>query len=290
MQPESLSKWPNRRRAAATSGRGSKAATNLRWCCSITWTWYPPIGATGLSILYSGAIRDGHIYGRGALDMKGLGIVQLAGVPGAAGQRPQTQPGRRLRCHGGRGSGRRFRRRLAGREAPGDLRRRRAICSMKVVVAPCRVRIPYSPVETTQKVPLWLRLIAHGNPGHGSTPQTETSVTRILRAGDRLRANRVHAAGGACRAGDVRGHGTLPDARNSAPLCGHRQCRARRGIHAVPAAHQSLPSCAAAQHLLADPARRQQQDQRRADGGAPRTRLPAAAGRRSGAASSRNSP
>ena len=26
---------------------------------------------------YSGAIRNGHIYGRGALDMKGLGIAQL---------------------------------------------------------------------------------------------------------------------------------------------------------------------------------------------------------------------
>jgi acetylornithine deacetylase/succinyl-diaminopimelate desuccinylase-like protein len=39
----------------------------------------------------------------------------------------------------------------------------------------------------TQKVPLWLKLIATGNPGHGSSPQVSTSVTRLIRALDRLR-------------------------------------------------------------------------------------------------------
>jgi acetylornithine deacetylase/succinyl-diaminopimelate desuccinylase-like protein len=48
-------------------------------------------------------------------------------------------------------------------------------------------------VEVTQKVPLWLRLVAHGNPGHGSAPQMETSVTRILRTGDRLAGTRFPA-------------------------------------------------------------------------------------------------
>ena len=48
-------------------------------------------------------------------------------------------------------------------------------------------------VELTQKVPLWLRLVAHGNPGHGSSPQVETAVTRALRAGDRLARTRFEA-------------------------------------------------------------------------------------------------
>lgn len=42
-------------------------------------------------------------------------------------------------------------------------------------------------IEVTQKVPLWLKLIATGNPGHGSQPQVSTSVTRLVRALDRLR-------------------------------------------------------------------------------------------------------
>ena len=36
-------------------------------------------------------------------------------------------------------------------------------------------------VEVTQKVPLWLRLTALGKPGHGSAPQMQTSVTRLIR-------------------------------------------------------------------------------------------------------------
>ena len=42
-------------------------------------------------------------------------------------------------------------------------------------------------IEVTQKVPLWLKLVATGNPGHGSQPQVSTSVTRLVRALDRLR-------------------------------------------------------------------------------------------------------
>ena len=134
---------------------------------------------------YDGAIRDGHINGRGALDMKSLGIAQLqaflalhasaanlsrdvifvatadeeAGGALGAGwlvdHRPEIFDGvGYLINEGGGGS------------IQGDT-------------------IVFS-VELTQKVPLWLRLVAHGNPGHGSAPQTETAITRILRAGDRL--------------------------------------------------------------------------------------------------------
>jgi acetylornithine deacetylase/succinyl-diaminopimelate desuccinylase-like protein len=42
-------------------------------------------------------------------------------------------------------------------------------------------------IEVTQKVPLWLKLVATGNPGHGSQPQVSTAVTRLVRALERLR-------------------------------------------------------------------------------------------------------
>ena len=41
-------------------------------------------------------------------------------------------------------------------------------------------------VEVTQKVPLWLKLTSHGRPGHGSAPLVETSVTRMVRALKRI--------------------------------------------------------------------------------------------------------
>lgn len=41
-------------------------------------------------------------------------------------------------------------------------------------------------VEVTQKVPLWLRLTARGEPGHGSSWRSETAVTRLLRAASRI--------------------------------------------------------------------------------------------------------
>jgi acetylornithine deacetylase/succinyl-diaminopimelate desuccinylase-like protein len=37
-------------------------------------------------------------------------------------------------------------------------------------------------VEVTQKVPLWLKLVAEDVPGHGSMPRKTSSVTRIVRA------------------------------------------------------------------------------------------------------------
>mgnify|MGYP006172483487 FL=1 len=41
-------------------------------------------------------------------------------------------------------------------------------------------------VEVTQKVPLWLKLTSYGRPGHGSSPQMQTSVTRLVRGLKRI--------------------------------------------------------------------------------------------------------
>ena len=46
--------------------------------------------------------------------------------------------------------------------------------------------IPVFGVEVTQKLPLWLRLEARGNPSHGASPRVESSVTRLIRALNRI--------------------------------------------------------------------------------------------------------
>ena len=43
-------------------------------------------------------------------------------------------------------------------------------------------------IEVTQKTPLWLELTAVGKPGHGSTPPPASAVNRLIRALDRLQS------------------------------------------------------------------------------------------------------
>lgn len=133
----------------------------------------------------SGDIRDGYVWGRGALDMKGTGLVQFqaflalaasgkaltrdvwfvatadeeAGGEYGAGWLQQQHPEifenvGFLLNEGGGGT-------LLGEQ-------------------------PVFMIEVTQKVPFWFRLTAEDAPGHGSVPGATTALTRLLRAGARL--------------------------------------------------------------------------------------------------------
>jgi len=136
----------------------------------------------------SGEIRDGYVWGRGALDMKNTGIAQLAafvalkragialnrdvilvasadeeagglyGVGWLLEHHPEIFENAGLLLNEG-GSGRQTERELV-----------------------------FS-VEVTQKVPVWLRLTAVDTPGHGSMPRTSSSVTRLVDALGRIQAN-----------------------------------------------------------------------------------------------------
>jgi acetylornithine deacetylase/succinyl-diaminopimelate desuccinylase-like protein len=135
---------------------------------------------------FAATTRDGFIYGRGALDTKTLGIMELeaflalhrsrarlardviflatadeeaGGFQGAGWiveHHPEAWAGAGLLLNeGGEGT------EEGGRRQFG--------------------------VEVTQKVPFWLRLIAIDTPGHGSTPRVTSAVSRLVRALDRLR-------------------------------------------------------------------------------------------------------
>lgn len=133
----------------------------------------------------SGEIIDGYIYGRGALDTKGLGIAQLQAF---------------LTLHA---SGRKLNRDViymatADEEAGGFYGAGWLLENRPEIFEGVGYLIneggsgtiidetPAFSVEVTQKVPLWLRLTATDIPGHGSSPRVTSSVKRILRAGHRI--------------------------------------------------------------------------------------------------------
>ena len=134
---------------------------------------------------FSAAVQDSEIYARGALDTKSLGIVELeaflslhrrhvtlardvifmatadeeAGGTFGAGWVVQHHP------EAFRGAGI-----LLNEGGDGTIEDGRKSVG----------------IEVTQKVPLWLRLISTGQPGHGSIPPVASAVNRLVRALYRL--------------------------------------------------------------------------------------------------------
>jgi len=143
----------------------------------------------------SGLIKEGYIWGRGALDMKGTAIAQLQAF---------------LALHDAVENGARLSRDVvfvatADEEAGGAYGAGWLAENRKGIFKGAGFLINEGGsatvagndtllmVEVTQKVPVWLRLTATDRPGHGSSPTRTTAVTRILRAGNRLADTRFPA-------------------------------------------------------------------------------------------------
>jgi len=135
---------------------------------------------------FSGAIQDGYVYGRGALDTKGLGIMQLQAFlalarSGAALNRDVVYMATADEEAGGYfGAGWLVENRPELFEGIGFLVNEGGV-GLQISDSQSVMK-----VEVTQKVPLWLRLTATGTPGHGSSPAPETAVTRLIRAAHRI--------------------------------------------------------------------------------------------------------
>lgn len=144
---------------------------------------------------FAGLVQDGYIWGRGALDMKGTAIAQLQAF---------------LALHQAVENGARLSRDVvfmatADEEAGGAFgagwlaeNRQEIFADIGFLVneggsASIAGNDTLLMVEVTQKVPVWLRLVATDRPGHGSAPTPTTAVTRILRAGARLADSRFEA-------------------------------------------------------------------------------------------------
>lgn len=136
---------------------------------------------------FSGLSKDGYIWGRGALDMKGPAIVELMSVI-LMKRRNVPLPGDIIFLG------------TADEEAGGALgagflleKHPELFENVGLVLnegGGIRLgddgRARYYSVGVAEKTPLWLRLTASGAPGHGSTPGTELAVNKLILALNRL--------------------------------------------------------------------------------------------------------
>ncbi|MEW6208353.1 MAG: M20/M25/M40 family metallo-hydrolase [Acidobacteriota bacterium] len=138
--------------------------------------------------VFSGAVRDGYIYGRGALDMKSLGAAQLmtlillkrAAVPL---DRDVIFLATADEEAGGReGAG------WFTRHHPELIRDAEFLLTEGSNNFLLGDRVVYYGIGATEKTPCWLRLTAKGMPGHGSVPQKNSAPSRLVRALGKLEA------------------------------------------------------------------------------------------------------
>lgn len=135
---------------------------------------------------FSGTVKNGEIWGRGALDDKGPGVVELMAI--LAIKRSGVLLDRDILFLA-----------TGDEETGGKLGAGWVVDHQRNLVADAgyllneggEVRVEadghkFYEVSITEKSPLWIRLTATGPGGHASTPPEQTAVTRLVRALNKL--------------------------------------------------------------------------------------------------------
>jgi acetylornithine deacetylase/succinyl-diaminopimelate desuccinylase-like protein len=140
---------------------------------------------------FAGEVRDGSIWGRGALDAKGVTVIHLLTLLELARAdepldrdlvflaTPEEETG------GASGAGWIARERPELFEGAGYL-----LTEGGGIQAPAGIDVQRPPiwgVSLTEKAPCWLELRAHGRAGHSAAPTDDAAVPRLIAALDRIR-------------------------------------------------------------------------------------------------------
>jgi acetylornithine deacetylase/succinyl-diaminopimelate desuccinylase-like protein len=136
----------------------------------------------------SGEIRDGFIWGRGALDMKGTGISQLATFVSLKRAGIKLNRDVILVATADEEAGGLFGAGWLVENHPEIFEGAGLLLNEGGNGVQTARELVFN-VEVTQKVPVWLRLTAVDEPGHGSMPNATSSVTRIVEALNIVREN-----------------------------------------------------------------------------------------------------
>ena len=139
---------------------------------------------------FSGEIRDGYLWGRGAQDMKDEGLAQL--VVMVMLKRENVALDRDVIFLA-----------VADEEADGTgsdwfiEHQRELLGNAEFLINEGgenlleNGKVKYVGVDVGEKTTYWLRVVAHGRPGHGSRPNPDSAPNRLVRALDRIIAYRT---------------------------------------------------------------------------------------------------
>jgi acetylornithine deacetylase/succinyl-diaminopimelate desuccinylase-like protein len=136
---------------------------------------------------FAGEVRDGYVWGRGALDMKGMGIMELMAVLLLTRHRLPLRRDVVFFAVADEEAGSAYGVEWFAEHHPellrGDVCINEGAFGYAGYGGVDRPFFGYAPAE---KNPLWLRLRAEGLPGHGSLPHGDNALGRIARALDRI--------------------------------------------------------------------------------------------------------
>jgi acetylornithine deacetylase/succinyl-diaminopimelate desuccinylase-like protein len=139
---------------------------------------------------FSGMIKDGELWGRGAIDDKGPGVIELMAMLAIKRAGILLDRDVLFLATGDEEEG--------GRVGAGWMVEHETdvfadagyVINEGGRIQTLRNGRKYYAVSVTEKTPLWLRLTASGSEGHAAVPPEETAVTHLVRALDRLIAYR----------------------------------------------------------------------------------------------------
>lgn len=138
---------------------------------------------------YAGVLKDGYIWGRGALDMKGMGILELLAVLTLKRRGVRLRRPVRFLAVADEEAGSDYGVEWLDREHP-DLIDGAFVINEGGYGAQSYLgsERPMFGVSMAEKSPLWLTLKATGRPGHGSAPHDDNVLDRMVRAMRRIQA------------------------------------------------------------------------------------------------------
>lgn len=136
---------------------------------------------------FGGEVRDGYVWGRGALDMKGIGLLQLTAFLAVKRQGVPLKRDVALLATADEEAGSTFGAKFLAEQHPDLIRGAEyALSEWGAIHREPGWRGALGGITISEKTVLPIRLTARGIPGHGSMPWPDTAVNRLIRALNRL--------------------------------------------------------------------------------------------------------